>query len=63
VNRVGQDPYYRYPGRSLIVDFNGEIVGDAGEMEGSIQARLDLETLLKYRQGLPFLQDLQPALK
>jgi predicted amidohydrolase len=63
VNRVGQDPYYRYPGRSLIVDFNGEILRDAGELEGSIQARLDLETLRKYRQGLPFLQDLQPALK
>jgi predicted amidohydrolase len=63
VNRVGQDPYYRYPGRSLIVDFDGEIVRDAGELEGSIQAQLDLETLRKYRQGLPFLQDLQPALK
>ena len=63
VNRVGQDPYYRYPGRSLIVDFNGEIVRDAAELEGSIQARLDLATLRKYRQGLPFLQDLQPALK
>jgi predicted amidohydrolase len=63
VNRVGEDPYYRYPGRSLIVDFNGEIIKDAGKLESSIHARLDLETLSKYRQGLPFLQDLQPALK
>jgi len=63
VNRIGQDPYYRYTGRSLIIDFNGEIVRDAGEQEGAIQAQLDLETLSKYRQGLPFLQDMHPGLK
>ncbi len=63
VNRVGKDPYYSYPGHSLIVDFNGEILRDAGENEGSIQTPLDLETLNKYRQGLPFLQDLLPGLK
>lgn len=60
VNRVGQDPYYTYTGRSLIVDFNGEILSDAGEAEGFIQAQLDLDTLRKYRQGLPFLSDLHP---
>jgi omega-amidase len=60
VNRVGRDPYYTYTGRSLIVDYNGEILADAGEHEGSIAGRLDLEQLLKYRQGLPFLQDLKP---
>jgi predicted amidohydrolase len=61
-NRIGQDPYYRYTGHSLIIDFNGELIRDAGEKEGGIQARLDLETLRKYRQGLPFLQDMRPAL-
>lgn len=59
VNRVGRDPYYTYTGHSVIVDFNGDILRDAGEAEGIIQARLDLETLKKYRQGLPFLQDLK----
>jgi omega-amidase len=58
VNRVGKDPYYLYPGRSIIVDFNGEILVDAGSGEGFVQARLDLPTLGKYRQGLPFLADM-----
>jgi omega-amidase len=62
-NRIGGDPYYRYTGHSLIIDFNGEIIADAGEDEGSIRARLDLETIIKYRQGLPFLQDMLPALQ
>jgi predicted amidohydrolase len=60
VNRVGSDPSYVYSGRSVIVDYNGEIVSDAGSKEGIIQGRLDLESLIKYRQGLPFLQDLVP---
>lgn len=59
VNRVGKDPYYSYSGRSLVVDFNGEIVADAGSVENSISWDLDLETLRKYRQGLPFLKDLR----
>jgi predicted amidohydrolase len=58
VNRVGNDPFYRYTGRSMTVDFNGEIIADAGETEGWCQARLDLAALQKYRQGLPFLNDL-----
>ncbi|HWW00706.1 MAG TPA: nitrilase-related carbon-nitrogen hydrolase [Candidatus Acidoferrum sp.] len=58
VNRVGKDPYYRYTGRSLIVDFNGDLMADAGETEGWCQARLDLGALRKYREGLPFLQDM-----
>jgi omega-amidase len=59
VNRVGTDPSYSYNGRSVIVDYNGEIMADAGKVENVVQARLDLEPLRKYRQGLPFLQDLK----
>jgi predicted amidohydrolase len=59
VNRVGSDPYYTYPGRSLIVDPQGEILADAGDREGLIQAKLDLANLRKYREGLPFLEDLR----
>ena len=61
VNRVGADPFYQYPGRSVIVDFNGEFLADAGDKEGCIQAAIDLEVLRKYRQGLPFLDDMKPA--
>ena len=63
VNRVGRDPYYTYVGRSVMVDFNGDILEDAGDAEGFIQAELDLDTLRKYRQGLPFLRDLRTGAK
>lgn len=59
VNRAGNDPFYTYGGRSLIVDPQGEIMTDAGEGEGLIQAELDLANLRKYREGLPFLADLR----
>jgi len=59
INRVGTDPFYTYPGRSLIVDYDGEILADAGSSEGVVRAHLDFEPLRKYRAGLPFLADLK----
>ena len=59
VNRIGRDPYYQYTGRSCIIDFNGDILADAGQKEGAISAGLDLNTVRKYREGLPFLADMK----
>jgi omega-amidase len=59
VNRVGADPYFQYAGRSLVADFNGEIVADAGAGEGWAQFEPDLAGLRKYRAGLRFLDDLR----
>lgn len=59
VNRIGDDPHYSYNGHSLIIDPQGDILANAGETEGVIQARLDLDALAKYRAGLPFLKDLR----
>lgn len=59
VNRVGDDPYYHYNGRSVVIDPQGDLVADAGETEGVIQAPLDLDQLARYRAGLPFLKDLR----
>jgi omega-amidase len=58
-NRLGSDPYYTYPGRSLIIDPQGEILADAGDREVCIRAQLDLAALQKYREGLPFLDDMR----
>lgn len=57
VNRTGTDPAHRYPGRSVVVDPWGEVVADAGETEGVVEAALDVERLREYRQKLPFLDD------
>jgi omega-amidase len=58
VNRIGTDPFYSYCGRSLICDPQGEVLADAGDKQGCIRAQLDLEGLRKYREGLPFLADM-----
>ena len=34
------------------------MLADAGDREGCIRARLDLAALREYREGLPFLADL-----
>jgi omega-amidase len=57
-NRLGSDPYYAYPGHSVIVNPQGDILADGGDREGGICAELDLAELRKYRAGLPFLDDL-----
>ncbi|HKS37859.1 MAG TPA: carbon-nitrogen family hydrolase [Verrucomicrobiae bacterium] len=59
VNRCGRDPQHVYTGRSMIVDPHGEILADAGDGEGWIAGRLDLNALEKYRNELPFLADIR----
>jgi omega-amidase len=59
VNRIGSDPCYTYAGRSLVIDPHGEILADAGKAETCLSASLDLSALRKYREGLPFLDDLR----
>jgi predicted amidohydrolase len=59
VNRIGKDPFYSYAGRSLVVDFNGDIIADGQDGESIVQATLDLQSLRQYRKGLPFLEDLK----
>jgi omega-amidase len=59
VNRVGSDPFYDYDGRSVVIDPQGEIIADGGTIEATVSADLDLALLRKYREGLPFLNDLR----
>lgn len=59
VNRVGKDPEFTYPGRSLVANPMGEVVADAGSAAGAVEADLDLESLRAYRVKLPFLADLR----
>ena len=57
VNRVGKDPQYQYPGQSLIVDPWGEVVAEAGEEEGIVQAALDHQKVIQWRRDFPALAD------
>ena len=57
VNRVGTDPLYAYPGRSIFVNPQGDIVSDAGDQAGWAQGTIDLSSLVRYRDKLPFLRD------
>jgi predicted amidohydrolase len=60
VNRIGTDPYYHYAGRSMVIDPSGNILADAAGEQKCLEASLDLAQLRKYREGLPFLDDLKP---
>ena len=61
VNRIGTDPSLAYCGRSIIVDYHGEILADAGDKECVISADVSLDELRNYRQKLPFLKDMKWA--
>ncbi|MEA2734215.1 MAG: omega-amidase [Humisphaera sp.] len=62
VNRCGNDPFLPYPGRSLIVDYRGEVLADAKDRETIISAETDAFAQLAYRKELPFLDDMREDL-
>lgn len=57
VNRTGTDPQLEYNGRSIIVDYMGEIIADAGSEGKGISADLDFAELARWREGFPALRD------
>jgi omega-amidase len=59
VNRIGNDPRFQHSGRTLIVDPHGEILADAGNAEGVIQAKIDVPALEEYRRAFPALADIR----
>jgi omega-amidase len=59
VNRIGSDPRLAYGGRSQIIDPRGEILADAGEGAGVINAEINLPELRKYRADFPVLTDMR----
>lgn len=60
VNRCGRDPRHAYSGRSRIIGPRGEEIVDAGSGEGIVQARLDRDALVSWRQAFPALADIHP---
>jgi len=56
VNRVGSDLDYSYPGASVCMDWNGDVVAEAGSELGVTTATLNIDGLHAYRTALPFLK-------
>ncbi|MBK9257002.1 MAG: nitrilase family protein [Saprospiraceae bacterium] len=60
VNRVGEDKNgFEYPGNSMIVNFNGEIIIELGDQETLSHFEPQMIALNKYREQLPFLKDIR----
>lgn len=57
VNRCGEDPNLTYPGRTMLVDYQGEIVADAGSEAVALEAEIDVAALQEWRDGFPALRD------
>lgn len=59
-NRAGIDPKNVFAGHSMIIDPWGEIVGEAGEEETVLEARIDLEKVQEVRKQIPIFMDRRP---
>jgi predicted amidohydrolase len=57
VNRCGTDPNADYPGRSLVINPRGEILGDAGPNEGVLTVEIAPEEVTQSREAFPALND------
>jgi predicted amidohydrolase len=60
VNRTGKDPFLPYNGQSLIADYSGAVIAEAGEGEKLIVAEVDLAAMRAYREKLAFLAEMRP---
>lgn len=58
INRTGIDQYGNvYPGCSMLVDYAGNVVLEAGSEEMMLSADLDLNSMHQYRKAFPFFAD------
>jgi len=57
VNRVGTDPQCIYPGASAIIDPYGNLLAEGNDKERTLFANLDMDSLNKYREKFPVLDD------
>ncbi|RFC49007.1 MAG: putative amidohydrolase [Verrucomicrobia bacterium] len=57
VNRVGTDPFFRYPGCSAIIDPMGQVVCELDDREGTATAEIRLEEAVEWRERFPALRD------
>ncbi len=58
-NRCGTDPNVAYPGRSVVIDPQGNTIGDAGDRERILKVEIDMNVLHDYRKAFPAIQDIR----
>jgi omega-amidase len=59
VNRCGKDPNHPYPGRSMIVDPQGNVLANAGAEEGLVTASIEPTVVDTWRREFPALRDMR----
>ena len=59
VNRTGKDPQHEYPGGSIVVGPQGEVLADGGASEGLVTADLDVGVVTDWRDRFPALKDMK----
>jgi omega-amidase len=57
VNRSGIDPFFRYPGRSAVIDPHGNVLAELDDRESMEAVDLRLEDALEWREKFPALRD------
>jgi predicted amidohydrolase len=57
VNRCGNEPRFVYPGRSVVVNPQGVIIADAGELETVLVADIEQAEVQAWRDEFPALRD------
>lgn len=62
VNRVGRDPLTSYPGRSLVVGPQGEVLLEGGSEQGLIQAEIHPQEARAWREKFRIWADARPGL-
>jgi predicted amidohydrolase len=59
VNRVGEDPKWKYPGHTQIIDHQGAILASNSEEECCVMADVSVEPLQQWREQFRALDDMK----
>lgn len=62
VNRCGRDPHLNYPGGSIIISPEGEILAEAGPGQEIISATVSPQSVISWRNSFGALRDVRPGL-
>lgn len=56
-NRTGNDPFLEYAGGSIVIDPQGNVLGELGDEEGVLSVEIDPGAARAWREQFPVLRD------